>query len=361
MGSTVFFGGFRATSDPQVVETSDGPVVAWLDDDSGIMNVYVAAYNGSSWAPFESSDDTGSGVTKSSTPISQYSLATDGTHVAIAWTQLIGRTSYIYLLEQTGGTWAQVNNSASGSGVSGSIASAAQPSVAFDISSLYVAWQSTSASGSNISAATASGGGWTPVSITAPGSTGHSANPVNFGQSSQPQLAAADGWLSLVWTEIRLASSPNETTAIYAERLGSSGFAPQLPNDANFDGIGQTMSAVSSIVLAVDPSGHPFVAWGDDSSGTPQVYVRGDTLNVNHIYYVNDSLSDSDSFTTAAGSSSNSGTSPSSPLNSVQAVLNEYMLGPGDVVLVDGGSYSGFTVPSADNGFLILGSAGVPA
>ena len=63
-----------------------------------------------------------------------------------------------------------------------------------------------------------------------------------------------------------------------------------------------------------------------------------------------------DSYTTAAGEAANTGLTPNSPLASIQAALNLAIISPGDVILVDSGTYSGFTANSADNGVVILGS-----
>ena len=50
--------------------------------------------------------------------------------------------------------------------------------------------------------------------------------------------------------------------------------------------------------------------------------MLGNTLNVQKIIYVNDGLSATDSYTTAAGASSNTGLTPASPLDSISAALN---------------------------------------
>lgn len=75
----------------------------------------------------------------------------------------------------------------------------------------------------------------------------------------------------------------------------------------------------------------------DASNGTFQI------TEPIHTYYVNipddSDLSDNE-YTTASGSNSNTGFFPSSPMSSVQAVLDRYDLRDGDVILVDTGHYS---------------------
>src|SRR5581483_3353123 len=99
------------------------------------------------------------------------------------------------------------------------------------------------------------------------------------------------------------------------------------------------------------------VAWGDNSSGSSQVYLLGDTLNVQKIIYVNDSLSAADAYTKAAGAASNNGLSATTPLDSIQSAL-KLATTPGTVILVDGGDQDGFDVSAVNNGVIIIGSPG---
>ncbi len=78
-------------------------------------------------------------------------------------------------------------------------------------------------------------------------------------------------------------------------------------------------------------------------------------------YYVNiagDVDFTDNEYTTAAGSTSNTGLGPTSPLASIQAVLNTYDLEPGDVIYVDTGSYAVTTnivIGAGDSGVRIQG------
>jgi hypothetical protein len=59
-----------------------------------------------------------------------------------------------------------------------------------------------------------------------------------------------------------------------------------------------------------------------------------------NLYYVNDGSTVGDQYSSAAGSNNNSGTTPADPMASLNALLNVYDLGPGDVVYVDNGYYA---------------------
>ncbi|HEY8240348.1 MAG TPA: hypothetical protein VIH35_02830, partial [Kiritimatiellia bacterium] len=56
-------------------------------------------------------------------------------------------------------------------------------------------------------------------------------------------------------------------------------------------------------------------------------------------YYINDTNTAGDVYTTAIGGSGNNGQSPATPMDSLQRVLDTYDLGPGDTIWVDTGRY----------------------
>ena len=69
-------------------------------------------------------------------------------------------------------------------------------------------------------------------------------------------------------------------------------------------------------------------------------------------YYVNDASTAGDTYCTAAGSTTNTGLTPGSPMLTLQALFTAHVLGPGDIVYVDTGVYSNetTTVPPTDSG-----------
>ena len=144
---------------------------------------------------------------------------------------------------------------------------------------------------------------------------------------------------------------------MYVKSWNGTAFAEQVYGDAHDAGIAGELGVVQSPALAVDPSGHPFVAWQDASTGQAQIDLLGNQVTIGTTYYVNDGSTIGDVFTTAIGAAGNTGLSPASPLASVAAVLSRYSLNPHDVILVDAGTYAGaITVPAADQGILIEGA-----
>ena len=70
-------------------------------------------------------------------------------------------------------------------------------------------------------------------------------------------------------------------------------------------------------------------------------------------YYVNDADTSDDVYCTAIGNNSNNGLTPSTPKWNPQSIIDDYLLGPGDVVYVDTGSWSltqSISLTSSDQG-----------
>jgi hypothetical protein len=70
-----------------------------------------------------------------------------------------------------------------------------------------------------------------------------------------------------------------------------------------------------------------------------QVNTNFSIRNTNIIYYVNDNSTNGDVYCTAIGNNTNNAISPSSPRNSIKAVLDTYDLDDGDIIYVDTGYY----------------------
>jgi hypothetical protein len=346
--------GTGAADDPVIVNTASGPVVAWLDSSTGTSNVYVAQLTAGTWDALGSGATSGTGVSASASSVTDLTLATDGTKVAIAWSQPVASAQQIYLREFSGGTWNALAGSASAAGVSNTSGQSLAPSLAYFESALFTAWQDNTSGHWSVYATRYNGTTWSPAGAGATSGAGISAVD---GEATQPQIAANGGRLHLAWAHNRFFGDAGIDSVVYARRWTGSDFAEEVPGDATYGGVGGTVLGPEELAVAVDSVGHPFVAWNDRTSGNPEVFVRGNEAYLGTVYYVNDSLTAADEFATAGGSLAYNGLSPATPKPSVQAILDAYALSPGDVILVDAGTYAdGFTLTAADPGVTIIGA-----
>jgi parallel beta-helix repeat protein len=304
----------------QVVVTATGPVVAWLDTSSGVSNVYVRRWNGTSWdALGGASYSSGAGLSNSTSHVPDLALATDGSKLSVAWTQPVLGGSQIYLQEFVGFQWLPLANSASGGGLSNLSGGNRTPTVAYHGGQVFVAWQGVSRSRPEIHAQRFNGTAWTSAGAEPVVSPAHSL-------ARHPKLSSRGGTLHLALVDDSLrSSSPNAN--IMTMRWTGAVFQPFL---------GQvrapaTISAknVDTLSLAVDNSGRPFVAWNAPSRNASQVYLRADfSPALATIYY---------------------------PVNTVQNLLDGGSFGAGQVIYIDV-STPGFTVSPDDSGVTIIAS-----
>ncbi len=137
---------------------------------------------------------------------------------------------------------------------------------------------------------------------------------------------------------------------------------------------GDTWTTLAS-GLAMDAYGHGSYSWtvgstptlgntalirvqandGSQPTGVSQPFL---IAPMTHDFYVNDSSTVGDFFTTAVGNNANSGGSPDKPVADLTTLFNAYTFGPLDVVHVDTGNYTllqNLVIPAADAGVTIQG------
>ena len=359
LGTSLASGGISgdgAADSPTIVNTAGGPVVAWLDSSAGVANVFVKQFTGGAWVALGAGAATGTGVSGAVAGVRDLALATDGTKVAVAWTEKVAGINQVKLREYSGGTWNALAGSASGNGISNSSLDARAPTLAYSGGSLFAAWQDNSSDYWEIEAVRYNGSSFVPAGLGANIGDGISRT---LGSATQPRLASADGKLYLLWADDRIQNLTGNTIGLYVEQWNGTAFVEALPGDASGEGISNSGGDPQALAFTVDSAGHPFTAWSEDAGNGPQIYVRGNTYDVGTTYFVNDASQDGDEVSTAPGSAGNSGLAPNQPVLSVQAVLNAHTLHPGDVIVVDAGTYAGgINVPPGSTGFLILGVPG---
>src|SRR5205823_2721632 len=213
----------------------------------------------------------------------------------------------VYLREFSGGSWQELAGSASGTGISHSVTVARAPTLAYQGGSLFAAWQDNSTvahpgsvpNSSNyweIRAVRYNGAAWVPAGNGAANGGGISNT---HGSATQPKLASAGGQLFLLWADDRIQNLTGNTIALYVKKWNGSAFVEEFPGDASDQGISNTGGDPQALAFAADASGHPFVAWSDNTPSAPrgrgpgegkgpQIYVRGNIYDAKTVYYVND-------------------------------------------------------------------------
>ena len=370
LGNSLDVGGISSTGSADsasVVMTSAGPVVAWLENVGGIKNVYARRFENGNWVALGTGGASSTGISASATTISQFTMASDGTNITVAWTQPIATRTQIYAKTLVGNTWSALGSSTTGNGLSGTTGSASSPSLAyFGLGQLMAAWQDDSSTRSEIYAALFEGTQWGDA-----GAGSRTAGGVSNtgGEARAPKLAAAGNQISIVWQDDRRVAGKGNSTALYTKRWKGNQFVEELPGDARDRGITSIVGSPGTHAIAVDAAGHPFVAWNDTVSGKSEVYLQVNKLDLGTVHYVNDldptaNTVAANSFSTAIGNDTNDGLTPSTPKRSLQGVLNDPLrpMNVGDVILLDAGTYTGTSISGvANTGVIIIGSSDEPA
>ena len=302
-----------------IESTTGGPVVAWLDSSSGVASVFVKQFTGGAWVALGSGAASGNGVSGTIAGVRDLALATDGTKVAVAWTQNGPGIDQVYLREFSGGTWNSLAGSASGNGISNSSRDARAPTLAYSGGSLFAAWQDDSSNYWEIDAVTYNGTSWMPAG---PGAAAGGGVSNTKGSATEPRLAASGGKLYLLWADDRIQNLTGNTIALYVKQWNGTAFVEALPGDASGQGVSDTGADPQSLAFTVDGNGHPFTAWSDDAGNGPQINVRGNTYDVGTIYFVNVEVPRGTRSARLPVLTGNSGLSRNQPLPSVQAVLD---------------------------------------
>ena len=153
----------------------------------------------------------------------------------------------------------------------------------------------------------------------------------------QLEFSAANGNLSFeVYPSVNGLPDSTPVTASSPNGAGAGALPPILAAGTYFIHV-VGGGSINDYRLAIDPA---------PSSST-------------RVFYVNDTSTANDFYTSAPGDSLNTGLSPDSPKASIQQVLDNYLIGPNDLVLLDTGTYGdAVTITALDEGASYVGSPG---
>ncbi len=266
----------RESRDPSLSLDSNGhPVVAWTESlaDSENVEIYLRRWNGTTWEEVEQSA-SGNGI--SNNPgVSWYPsvIVDDNDQPVVAWYDYTPSDpevcSEIYLRRFNGNTWEELGSSATLGGVSDRYAMAQHPSVALEQNGQpVVVWHDYIFRGASIKEIYLrrfNGADWEGVGNSTEG-IAHSPN-----NSEYPSLALGQNDYPVVaWQDS------------YGLDAGLDIFLLQW-NGSTWEGIGgsdepggisNNSGNSKNASLALNSIGYPTVAWDDRTSGQTQIYLR---------------------------------------------------------------------------------------
>ncbi|MEC9373161.1 MAG: hypothetical protein VYC34_04925, partial [Planctomycetota bacterium] len=306
----VILGGASASqtggADNASIHFADGsPILTWLDSSSGVTNVFAKRFDGANWVELAAGSASGDGLSDSLTDVSDLATATNGTDVAIAWSQQVGATSQIYLVEFQGAadTITGLGGSNAGNGLSNTLGDSAQPSLAYHQGDLFVAWQDDSAGTTEIyvrrfnglvfvqagpNAATL-GGVSRPGLMSPPVDPNVPGGPTlvtPFDQASEPRLASTGADLHLLFFSADTRDL-TDTHALYSLIWDGAQFIEELPGEASANGVSETGGLSRDLAVSASESG-VYAAWTDSESGaSSEILLRGDEFDLNNVTNVN--------------------------------------------------------------------------
>ena len=107
--------GVGAVDNAHVLATSAGPVVVWRDLSGATPHLFARRFDGANWVELGTGSGSGNGVAGSLAVPSDFTLATDGTRVAIAFSVAASIGSALQVFEYSGASWQALFNSATAS------------------------------------------------------------------------------------------------------------------------------------------------------------------------------------------------------------------------------------------------------
>ncbi len=258
------------------VDANGYPMVAWSDnsgDPNGRSQVYLKAWNGTTWVELGGSA-TGGGVSSMSSVWAALSpsLSIDPLgHPVVAWEAVTATGWNIYCRRWDGSNWVELGGSGSGTGVSGNnMNSSYEPSLALNsMGNPYITWHDNTLTGYGDfeiylkywDAATET---WVGLGGSAEG-TGIS---TNFGGSVSPSLALdSESRPYISWRD----TSSDRNHAYLRYWNGSTW--EELGGSATTEGVSGGGGEAINVKMALDSLNRPYVSWTDVNSN-PEVLLR---------------------------------------------------------------------------------------
>lgn len=238
------------------------PIVAWADGTSGVNEIYVKRWNGAAWTELAGSA-TGGGTSNSSGSSCCPTLVIDNAgYPVVVWQE----SPDLFLRRWTGAAWDEVGGSGNGRGLSNSYGSSYAASVAVDgDDNPVVSWLDTTSSNREIFVKRWTGSEWAPLYSSITGGGISNGNP----SDSSAAVLLFDGTAPVVaWQD-----DADGDADIYLARQEGAGWVG-LGNSMAPGGLSSNDGASTAVTFVIESTGYPVVAWSDDTSGNLEIYLR---------------------------------------------------------------------------------------
>jgi hypothetical protein len=264
-----------ASNYPSLAFTSAGrPVIAWEEYDTTVFQkgIYLRRWDGTAWAGLGGSD-TGLGISGIPADVRTPSLALDSAdRPVVAWSHDLG----IHVRRWDGTAWAPYGNSGTGFGVADGF-SCFVPKIRLDASDRpVVAWYYAPPGTDTMPPTQVYLKRWNGTSWEELGGSASGGGVSNSTRSGEAPDLALDpaGHPVVAWTSI---DRVNGGAKIYVRRWDGAAWVGYGGSDSG-NGIGGTNnSSGESPSIAIGSDGNPVVAWheyGDSFAGFGEIYVR---------------------------------------------------------------------------------------
>jgi Ca2+-binding RTX toxin-like protein len=272
--------GVGAVDNAHVLATSTGPVVVWRDLSGATPHLYAMRFDGANWVELGAGSASGNGVTGTLAVLSDFSVASDGSRVALAFSVATPIGSALQVFEYSGASW-QALASPNAADTPTDSSSSTSPSVAYVGGKLFLAWtQHDQSTGylPRIFVKSETAGVWTPAGAGAASGSGVASGDA---YAAQPILVGSGATLRLVWTAtVDVASG--EANYLHTLSWNGTAFTADRPSDITGTGIGQLAGPARTAALALDPSGRPYLA--TDTTGSNGLTVRAGLTAAAHVF-----------------------------------------------------------------------------
>jgi len=246
------------------------PIICWVDDSSGVAEIFVKRWNGSAWVEMGAGSASGTGISETDGASTAPAIVTDlaGAPV-VCWQQDTGEGSQIYARHWDGAAWVELGTgSASGGGVSDSGGNCYRPAMTVSSNGRpRICWQDSSDGDTEIYVKRWNGSAWVEMGTGSASGGGISNNSAG---SYRPAIAAGlTGKPIVCWDD-----GSDTDSEIYVKRWNGSVWVTVGTGSASGGGISDDSSGSYSPRIATDLSGNPIVCWHDWTAAGTNIYVK---------------------------------------------------------------------------------------